>query len=273
MSVCRASLQYKTGCWLGLWNDGVKPQFQWLDWSSIGNNDNEHSLFFDFRRFEPNNHTVSLGKETMGGERCTTTVPWQSDPLLLEQGGWNDDACANARPFVCQTFANTFAHTFTVTNSTTFNGGVLEGGNFYTGNGKTAINSLILTRSNQMYFQQTSRSSTPILVKSLFLIDNVQLSIGRTVKLLNNSVIGETEKALTLCPNCGSAQSTIIFTGNSTIQDEGGHSISYINCSVILKGTASISAGSNLVFVQVLNAHTFLFYFILFSQIGSHFIW
>lgn len=154
--------------------------------ATVDNLTNE--LYLDFRRGEPNNLTESMGRFTAGGERCVRIVPWQTDPLIVEQGSWDDDACQNQRPFICQVFAPSLRHTLTVTSATTITGGSLLGGHLQL-LGPTTISSFTLLRSAQLFLRPNGSHHADI--SSISLNDASRLYIQGNITVYRNSFLGE----------------------------------------------------------------------------------
>lgn len=50
----------QSGCWIGLQSQGGSI-FDWIDPETVNTTSSSNGLFYDWRRFEPNNHTVSEG--------------------------------------------------------------------------------------------------------------------------------------------------------------------------------------------------------------------
>lgn len=125
-SLCRATPSLASprehGCWIGLKDISSNGNFQWLPSHS-----SNYRGFRNWRRFEPNNHTVTEGYSTLG-ELCAHLVPWQEDPLIVEQGMFEDASCFVKKPFVCQMFGKTKRFTLSVSGESYFDGGVLAGG-------------------------------------------------------------------------------------------------------------------------------------------------
>jgi len=61
------------------------------------------------------------------GELCVELVSWEQDPLIVEQGSWNDDGCEVQKPFICQIFKQTVQFSFTVLGLATLSGGEIQG--------------------------------------------------------------------------------------------------------------------------------------------------
>jgi hypothetical protein len=92
-----------SGCWIGLHIDPSVPHDPLVDdrknyftWT-VGNGGEEGGgtpghvapslgtrdrAFRDWRRYEPNNRTVSEGSYDRGGEDCVEVVPWDHDPMV-----------------------------------------------------------------------------------------------------------------------------------------------------------------------------------------------
>jgi hypothetical protein len=60
-------------------------------------------------------------------------APWQTDPLVEEQGSWKDVSCDLKKAFICQVYIATSRHSLTITGKSYLNGGVMEGGYLYLG--------------------------------------------------------------------------------------------------------------------------------------------
>ena len=71
---------YSTGCWIGLRDRYGTGLFQWIETGSM-----DDISFRDWRRTEFLNRDLTAG-HLDNGKRCVYTYPWQSDPLISEQG-------------------------------------------------------------------------------------------------------------------------------------------------------------------------------------------
>ena len=115
-----------SGCWIGLADPTGTGNFNWIEPRAVA-----YPAFRDYRRPGLTNQTFSEGLAT-SGELCVHIVPWQEDPLILEQGSWNDIACDLEKPFICQAFASTTKYTMTLSagalfyNTSTIQGGIVN---------------------------------------------------------------------------------------------------------------------------------------------------
>lgn len=209
---------------------------------------NAKPQFLDWQRFEPNNHTVSVGKETLGGERCVHLIPWQETPLLEEEGGWNDDSCTVKRPFICQTSANSIRYKLSVSQNMQLNGGHIVGGILSTGAGSSVINSFKLSRSS--YLQLNSGSSDATL-SHLMLMDGSRVDVSGNLVLANNAWVGE---SYDMSEN--GAQSYVMLISSSSLSFSGSNSKALFNSRVVSEGKITVSQNSTLSILQV----TFMFY-------------
>jgi len=130
------------GCWIGLKMDAnvakdpdLKDRKNYFSWVGGGGTlgygpPSLGSLipaFRDWRRYEPDNHTLSEGQYDMGGENCVQLIPWDQDPLVLNEGSWNDDGCELLKPYVCQMMASTQQFQVNVANALIYDGGMVGG--------------------------------------------------------------------------------------------------------------------------------------------------
>eukprot|EP00981_Chlorochromonas_danica_P009021 scaffold2421_cov171-Ochromonas_danica.AAC.11 len=190
LGLCRgASLAIERGCWIGMKDTSGTGMFDWLVPTAVGGGSNV-TLYLDWRRYEPNNHTVSHDIATMGGERCVATYPGLEDPLRLEQGGWEDDACSYARPFICQAFKETNRYQITISGAFQASGGVFLGGNIVL---TSSVKSVII---NQLTLDKGAYLiSYPSMTigGELFLEDGSTLEVRNQLHLSSGSFIGEKE--------------------------------------------------------------------------------
>lgn len=182
-------------------------KFRWIVDDNLINS-NVPNMFFDWRRGEPSNHTVSSNKESKGGERCVATVPWTEDALLEEQGGWNDDSCTTVKPFICQSIANTVKFRIILSSSLEADGGILEGGKLEIGQGITRIKTLSLHRGAEVTIPTFGNAT----IESMYMADGSKLTNGGALEL-NEGIIGEVASY--------GAQSLVYFGASSKVTCKG----------------------------------------------------
>jgi len=170
------------GCWIGLKDILGDGNYQWLAPRSPN-----YRGFRDWRRFEPDNHTVTEGYSTLG-ELCIHVVPWQDDPLIVEQGIFDDSSCTVEKPFICQVFGRTTRYTLTVSASSYFDGGVIAGG-ILNLNGQSTIK--LIGFRDSVSAQITSSSSATSSLGSVLLEDGSVLTIHGKVYINGDTWIGE----------------------------------------------------------------------------------
>jgi hypothetical protein len=158
--------------------------------SPSNNNDKQNaSLFLDWRRSEPNNHTVSEGFRT-DGEKCTSLIAWQEDPLIKEQGSWNDVSCELKKPFICQLQQITTRFVLSVNNRTLLYGGSFVGGLLNLKGKNNEIVHFSMNRSSVLEFSNTAKNSS---INTLFIEDGSTVYLKHTdVNVYSaNAFIGE----------------------------------------------------------------------------------
>jgi hypothetical protein len=174
--MCRGPLgsnPYVGGCWIGLRDQHGTGKYDWIEPKTVRNN-----TFRDWRRGEWNNHTFSEGEST-NGELCVVHVPWQTDPLIVEQGSWNDVACKLKKSYVCQMFASTRKGALSVSGPSILRGGGIEGG-YLTLNGNVTLTTFLARRGASVLLHDKSRSKYNIL-ESMLLEDGSSLVISANV--------------------------------------------------------------------------------------------
>jgi hypothetical protein len=172
------------------------------------------SIFYDWRRFDPNNHTVSHGVVSPGGERCVTIYPGQEDALLLEQGSMLDDSCIYARPFICQYIYHNKQYSITVTGGVVLNGGSLKGGMMILiGSTLGIINQFNLYK--RAIIDVHLNSSTYLDVRYLGLKDSSKLYLHSTLQLYDQSFIGE---SISRANSSSSNSPTSTYSSNTVAQ-------------------------------------------------------
>lgn len=267
---------FARGCWIGI-RQVAGDGFEWLSPSAVGGAvaGKRDAMFLDWRRHEPNNMTVSNGTATYGGEQCVQLVPWQQDPLIVEQGAWADDACQNTRPFICQVFSPTVRFSVTVANATTFETGVVHGGAIVSV-GTAKIASVHLLRGAALWLGSSTRVSR---VRNVVLMDAARLvAVGR-VAMYNDARVGDMPLAeyrdllgvsasLAASPNALYAQSVVVVASkgallttslsnidatpstSTAIGCGGAHNITLAARFIVRGGNVTIGACSSLLLQQ-----------------------
>ncbi len=174
------------GCWLGLSDPLGFGQFSWQDARAIGRA-KQKATYYDWAKGEPNNLTVSSGEPNQGGERCVAVMPWTDNPLLQEEGGWNDVGCQLRKAFVCQMFAQNSRHTLNIAQKAVFYGSAAIYGGILSVAGTANLTHLFARSTNLTFLNQSS----VVITTSFTLQDNAQANFFGTVEVRPNSVVGE----------------------------------------------------------------------------------
>jgi len=220
------------GCWIGLKDKQGNGHYDWIEPNGL-----LRTSFRNWRRPEWNNKTVSQGVRTPG-ELCTHIVGWREDPLIEEQGSWNDIACATKKPFICQTFAKTTRYTITA-SQIDINNGAMEGG------------ILSLSQASNINNFNVLKSASLVLTGGLSTINNITLTDGSTFSVLTpasvqfnaTSKVGEPSYPMGLQPQ-------FISTGNiKTAAGSGLYQIQ-INARSVVSSNITIGANSNIILMQ-----------------------
>lgn len=265
------------GCWIGLQDPQATGDFEWIEPLAA----RYPTSYRDWRRGNPNNRTFSEGNST-NGERCVQLVPWQEDPLIVEQGSWNDNACALQKAYVCQAYKTTTRYTITVLATAQFSGsGILEGGILALYGQRNYLTSLLAIRSALI----TIRSSkvvglglSPIIsiIGSIGLEDGATLDIGVNAEMHGAAALGELNVApLTTqgmqpafylqanntfhvrsdCPDClqksyvvsvnagAFIYGSLVVDNGTTIQLNRGADMSYASVNVVGEGSVLVLSG------------------------------
>jgi hypothetical protein len=159
------------GCWIGLHNPSGNGLFNWIDPRGLGKAD-QTSVYYDWAKGEPNNLTISSAFPNTQGERCVAINPWINNPLLQEEGGWNDAGCQLKKSFVCQLFSSVDYYTLTIQgNKNSWKNGVIKGGRIDV-KGSLLIDSFRLSSSASL-----SLYANTTILTSLTLTDNVHIDV------------------------------------------------------------------------------------------------
>lgn len=211
-------------------------QFDWVAPHYVGGPAGS-ALFLDWRRGEPNNHTVSEGAPT-NGERCVQLSGWQDDPLAEEQGTWNDDSCALAKPFICQIYGRTVRHTITVDRAAHLAAGAMEGGLLVLGRGPSAIDDFSVSRGGSVRLGNESAGSA---IHTLMLIDGSTLRTDAPVLLTGGGFVGE---PLSSAATATQMQPLVVVSRSLTLTGPGNATINAglaVAGQLVVEGDAGLS--------------------------------
>jgi hypothetical protein len=172
------------GCWIGLTDKLGNGAFNWIDPKAVGPSF-QTSIYYDWQKDQPDNSTISNGQVNIGGEKCVAIMPWVDNPLLQEQGGWNDEGCGLKKSFICQRFTRNVGFTLDILNNVLISGHSLITGGAVTFHGITNITSLNVTASRVVFLNETRVSH------SLRLSNNARMDVSRDVYLLASTTVGE----------------------------------------------------------------------------------
>lgn len=233
--LCRGAMNdavVNEGCWIGLKDKLGDGHYNWLEPNGL-----LRTSFRNWRRPEWNNKTVSDGIRTPG-ELCVHIVGWREDPLIEEQGSWNDMGCSIKKPFICQTFAKTTRYQITVTQISV-NNGAMEGG-ILSLTAASTINNLSVRRSASLLL--LGGSST---ISNITLTDGSSLSINlpASVEFTTSAIVGEPSYPIGLQPQFKATGNIATANGLSLYQVQ-------INARSLISSGVSIGANSNILFNQ-----------------------
>lgn len=240
------------GCWIGMRDEYGTGDYDWIQ--PLAATPTTGGLFLDWRRRQLDNQTVSNGtinsqSPVGGGERCVHLNPWTTDPLLTEQGGWNDDGCNNLRPFICQSFGTTTRYQVTITNDTLFTFGTFIGGVLtITHTSNTQISTLTLQKSAKLIITKNSTFATQkVEISRVNMYDGVSMIFDTDVMLVGEGFIGDTASFT----QKGGAQSTVEITSNGSLTSSPTtQSNATIAAKVISYGHITVSNDSTLTLQQ-----------------------
>ena len=161
----------KYGCWIGMYDVVGNGTFRWeqhekfLQISTDFDRSSYSLSFYDWKRSSRTNISVAItGENIEEAKRCVHIAPWQTDPLVQEQGSFMDVGCFLPKAYVCQVNAFTQRYTVTAATATLDGPSEVDGGNLIA-TSKATINKLRLMRSARVTMGKSSNShSIQILV-------------------------------------------------------------------------------------------------------------
>lgn len=175
------------GCWIGLRDVHGNNTYEWDSPSYM-----VYRGFRDWRRTEVPDRDDPHGFIDIE-RRCVYSAPWQEDPLIAEQGSWVASHCSVKRSFVCEHNAGTMNRNIVVSGKASFsNESKLTGGSWQFKN-VTTINSLVATRSAELFLNSVAGTYKPHRINTLRLERGSLLDIrgGQSVLSEGPAFIGE----------------------------------------------------------------------------------
>lgn len=124
------------------------------------------------------------------GDNCVHLVPWQEDPVILEQGSFEEVSCFTEKAFVCQRLVTSSRHTITATSTSIFTGtGGIRGGQlilqgYFEFDSFFAENAAIIRADSSMV-------GMPVAIRNLILRDGSDLILNTDVIVMDEAFIGE----------------------------------------------------------------------------------
>lgn len=177
---------YTGGCWIGLQDAFGTGYYNWRDPASMLD-----ISFRDWRRGSDRSDRQNLdnpGDFIDNGDNCVLLVPWQEDPVIKEQGSFEEISCIEEeRAFVCQMLVTPHRWSITATGRSVFNGGGIRGG---------FLNLFDSFEFREFFAENTAVISTKKSEKvsnigTLILRDGSEFNINSNVMTTNETFIGE----------------------------------------------------------------------------------
>lgn len=212
--MCRGddnSNAYKYGCWIGMYDFIGNGTYRWEQhekFSQISTDFGRSSYslsFYDWKRSSRTNISVAItGENIEEAKRCVHIAPWQTDPLIQEQGSFMDVGCFLPKASVCQVSASTERYTLTAATAIFDGPSELDGGHLIATSSAT-INRLRSIRSGKITIAQGTSSNS---IQTLVLEDSSSLIADESFEFTITSM--------------DSNISSLIGQGDSTLHRGGG---------------------------------------------------
>ena len=166
------------------------------------------------------------------GDNCVHLVPWVEDPMIAEQGSFEEVSCFTEKAFVCQRLISSSKYTMTSLSDSKFMGNAGIRGGFLILEGIATFDSFFAENSATI----TAQSSMPgpnVFIRNLILRDGSNLILNTDVLITDEAFIGEQTTAgmqptvtlnagvtmtATNCPDC-----------INTVNDVTGHNATGYN--------------------------------------------
>ena len=260
--LCRGdddSNAYRYGCWIGMYDIHGNGTFRWEQhekFSRLSTDFDRSSYvlsFYDWKRASRTNISVAItGENIEESKRCVHIAPWQTDPLVQEQGSFMDVGCFLPKSYICQLNAYTERYSLNVKTATIEGPSELDGGDLTTVSG-AIIDEFRLMRSATVTIAESSTSNS---IQALVLEDGSALFADESFEFKihsdprNPSLIGLGDSMV----HTGGAQPTIYLAAgkNISIGDSSSSSSStmVIDARIDLHGTIQVGENTNLYLKQ-----------------------
>lgn len=184
---CRGSAAFNGGCWMGLQDAFGTGYYNWRDPNAMLD-----ISFRDWRRGSDRSDRQELedpGPFINNGDNCVHLVPWQEDPVISEQGSFEEVSCSTQKAFVCQRLVTSSRYTVTVLGTSIFTAsGGIRGGRLVL-KGYFEFDSFFA--ENAATITAASHSGPPVVIRTLVLRDGSNVELNTNVLITDNAFIGE----------------------------------------------------------------------------------
>lgn len=202
--------------------------YNWVDPNSM--------LDIDFRDWRRNSDVSErdylVAEFRDNGDNCVHMVAWQEDPLIEEQGSFDEVPCNSQKAFVCQVYADSVRHSLIVEGTALLEGGRMIGGRLEVF-GQMIISDFTADGRAVIVAHESAEATT---VSKLILNDGSTWHVDTDVIAVNTSFVGETS-------TIGMQPKLLLYPGRSF----AAHSIGDTNSSTIINARLETASNSSLI--------------------------
>eukprot|EP01041_Mallomonas_annulata_P006890 gene6890-13968_t len=233
------------GCWIGLSDLHQSGEWTWDHPTAT-----LHGLYRDWRRFEPSNITVH-DTRAGHGEQCAHLVPWLDDPLIREQGAWNDASCDERKAALCEVIGTSVRYSVNFLHPSSLLGGGMMGG-IYRFHAHTNISDFTVDRSSVTCLNTTVSPYSATISGSVKLLNGASLTAAaREVLLVAPGNVGETYTASDCRGSLVLQNGAVVVCGRHVAASESSSSCRFkLNVSLALSGNLHIDTAVSLDLLQ-----------------------
>lgn len=123
------------------------------------------------------------------GDNCVHLVPWLEDPVIAEQGSFEEVSCFTEKAFVCQRLVSSSRYTITAEATSIFTGSGGVRGGYLVLNGYAEFDSFYAENSATITAQSLDRQT--VVIRELVLRDGADLVLSTNVMVMDEAFIGE----------------------------------------------------------------------------------